>query len=91
MPSTLLNTLIIAAGLPLLTMTAAPVEASPAWKRAVPYPEASRVATTAANAVISYQNHYSASPLFDQAYFSHVYVQPWCRAQASAVRRRRHD
>ena len=53
MPSTLLNTLIIAAGLPLLTMTAAPVEASPAWKRAVPYPEASRVATTAANAVIS--------------------------------------
>lgn len=53
MPSTLLNTLIIGAGLPLLTMTAAPVEASPAWKRAVPYPEASRVATTAANAVIS--------------------------------------
>ena len=53
MPSTLLNTLIIGAGLPLLTMTAAPVEASPAWKRAVPYPEASHVAANAATAVIS--------------------------------------
>ena len=53
MPSTLLNRLIISAGLPLLTMVVVSVEASPTWIRAVPYPEASREAATAANAVIS--------------------------------------
>jgi len=37
--------------------------------------------STASNVIISWNNHYSASPLFDQGYFTYVYVQPWCRAQ----------
>jgi len=41
--------------------------------------------STAANVLISLRHHFSASPLFDQAYFTQVYVQPWCRIQPYLV------
>jgi len=39
------------------------------------------LASTAANVAISIHGNYTASPLFDMAYFAHVYVQPYTRAQ----------
>lgn len=42
-------------------------------------------ASTAANAVIAAVNGYAASPLFDQTYFTNVYIQPWTRAQPFLV------
>jgi len=42
-------------------------------------------ASTAANVAISIAGNYTASPLFDMKYFSHVYVQPYTRAQPYLV------
>ena len=53
MPSPLRTRLIVGVGLPLLVVSASAVDAVPAWMRAAPYPEASRDAATAAEAVIA--------------------------------------
>jgi len=43
------------------------------------------VASTVANVVIAIDGHYTASTLFDSHYFTHMYIQPYIRAQVYLV------
>ena len=54
---------------------------SPGWAVLV----SSIAASTGANVYLTVAGHYEASPLLDQAYFGHIYVQPYTRTQPYLV------